>query len=168
MAPRESILPLSHFASARIACVFVISDQSSHPPIIKAFVSVWSPFLETPENFSGPKLRSAYSITLTFCYDFKIRKGKFVAKFHSWKMSSFLRYAGKIGPNCFENEWKVFFNFFIYLKWFVDHHQREDVSQRNNLKQQNLWWWLMASLLRSDLTENEWTELFRRSDFSPY
>ena len=41
-------------------------------------------------KLSGPekpfqKLRSAYSRKLALYYDFKIRKGKLVAKFHSWK-----------------------------------------------------------------------------------
>ena len=31
------------------------------------------------------KLRSAYSKRLVFYYDFKIREGKFIAKFHVWK-----------------------------------------------------------------------------------
>ena len=35
------------------------------------------------------KLRSAYSRKLVFYYDFKIRKGKFVAKFHVWKSLCF-------------------------------------------------------------------------------
>ena len=34
---------------------------------------------------SFQKLRSAYSRKLAFSYDFKIRKGKLVAKFHSWE-----------------------------------------------------------------------------------
>ena len=35
------------------------------------------------------KLRSAYSEKLVFCYDLKIRKVKFVAKFHTWKRRRF-------------------------------------------------------------------------------
>ena len=35
------------------------------------------------------KLRSAYSEKLVFYYDLKIRKVKFVAKFHTWKRRRF-------------------------------------------------------------------------------
>ena len=58
-------------------------------------------FLECLKNFFGPEkpflnLQSAYSRKLVFYYDFKIRKSKFVAKFHAWKRPPFfLRYVGK-------------------------------------------------------------------------
>ena len=41
------------------------------------------------------KLQTAYSKKLVFYYDFKIRKGKFVAKFHAWKR---LRMKGIMSP----------------------------------------------------------------------
>ena len=57
-----------------------------------------------PEN-PFQKLRSAYSKKLAFYYDFKIRKGTLVAKFHSWKRRSFTDrqeiIAPEIGPESF-------------------------------------------------------------------
>ena len=48
------------------------------------------PVKEHPtKNGSLPKLQTAFSKKLVFNYDFKIRKGKFVAKFHPWKRLRF-------------------------------------------------------------------------------
>ena len=42
---------------------------------------VWGPLLESPENFSGPKMQSACFEKLIFLHVFSIRKTKSIAKF---------------------------------------------------------------------------------------
>ena len=53
-------------------------------------IDIQGRFLESPVNFSGPKshFKNCDPLilkNLAFYYDFKMRKEKFVAKFHSWK-----------------------------------------------------------------------------------
>ena len=64
----------------------IYSWFTNHSPQNKKFTDL----SRKSRKLSGPekpfqKLRSAYSRKLSFYYDFKIRKGKLVAKFNSWK-----------------------------------------------------------------------------------